>query len=97
MVTKKWLSQRGCNRAGANCCFTCFSWEKIGTKLIIESLKFVKEYLTHQNSILKAVIVTTRSDNTAQHLYERTLGAKANVIIKDLYSHDEVVMISRFL
>jgi ribosomal protein S18 acetylase RimI-like enzyme len=74
-----------------------FRGKNIGTKLIIKSLKLVKEYLTQQNSILKAVIVTTRADNTAQHLYERTLGAKATVIIKDLYSHDEVVLISRFL
>ena len=73
-----------------------FHGKNIGTKLITQSLKFVKDYLNHQNSILKAVIVTTRSDNAAQHLYERTLGAKVSVIIKDLYSHDEIVMISRF-
>ncbi|MBA2649921.1 MAG: GNAT family N-acetyltransferase [Legionella sp.] len=72
-----------------------FHGKNIGTTLITTSLKFVKDYLIQHNSILKAVIVTTRADNAAQFLYEKTLGAKANVIIKDLYSHDEVVMISR--
>lgn len=70
---------------------------KIGTQLINQSLEFVKEYLASQNSILKAVIVTTRSDNLAQNLYKKTLNAKVSATIKNLYSHDEVVMISRLM
>ncbi len=69
----------------------------IGTKLINESLKLIRNYLTDTNSVLKAVMVTTRTDNSAQTLYQRTLGAKIAATIKDLYSHDEVIMIAREL
>jgi ribosomal protein S18 acetylase RimI-like enzyme len=74
-----------------------FHGMKIGTTLINQSLEFVKQYLTSQNSILKTVIVTTRSDNRAQNLYEKTLNAKVSATIKNLYSYDEVVMISRLM
>lgn len=72
-----------------------FQGKNIGTKLIKQSIEFVKEYLLSQHSILKAVIVTTRSDNQAQRLYEKTLNAKVNACITDLYSADEVVMVAR--
>jgi ribosomal protein S18 acetylase RimI-like enzyme len=69
--------------------------KNIGTQLIMQSLEFVKEYLHNQASILKAIIVTTRSDNQAQRLYEKTLNAKVNACITNLYSADEVIMIAR--
>jgi ribosomal protein S18 acetylase RimI-like enzyme len=74
-----------------------FQGKQIGTQLIAQSLKLVEEYLARQTSILKAVIVTTRSDNMAQNLYEKTLGVKINATIKNLYSHDEVIMIAHFI
>ncbi len=73
-----------------------FQSKNVGTELIKQSLEFVRGYLTSQNSILKAIMVTTRSDNYAQRLYEKTLNAKANACITDLYSADEIVMIARF-
>lgn len=69
--------------------------KNIGTELITQSLELVKEYLLSQHSILKAVIVTTRSDNQAQRLYEKTLNAKVIACIPDLYSTDEVIMVAR--
>lgn len=69
---------------------------KIGTELIQCSLEFVNDYLTSQDSILKAVMVTTRSDNIAQNLYEKILGVKVAATIKDLYSADEVVMVAKY-
>ena len=72
-----------------------FQGKNTGFTLINQSLHLVREYLTVQRSILKAVIVTTRSDNAAQNLYKKALGAKVSAIIKDLYSHDEVIMVSR--
>lgn len=73
-----------------------FQGKKIGTELINCSLKFVREYLNSQNSILKAVMVTTRTDNLAQELYKKTLGAEIVVTIKNLYSADEVVMVAKY-
>jgi len=67
----------------------------IGEKLINESLVKVNEQLSTRNAIIKHVIVTTRADNYAQKLYSKTLGAKAETIIKNLYSSDEVIMIRR--
>lgn len=67
----------------------------IGMKLIKESLNLIKIYLNNDNSSLKAVLVSTRSDNQAQALYHKALGAEEVAVIKDLYSADEVVMIAR--
>ena len=66
----------------------------IGSLLIEQSLKHIKDYLADTSSILKAILVTTRTDNQAKALYEKTLKAKEIAIIKDLYSHDEVIMLA---
>lgn len=66
----------------------------IGTLLIKQSLEYIKDYLADTNSILKAVLVTTRTDNSAKSLYEKVLKAKEIAVIKDLYSHDEVIMLA---
>lgn len=67
----------------------------IGRKLIVESLPQVKNQLAFKQSILKHVLVTTRTDNYAQELYKRTLGAEVETVIPNLYSADEVLMIAR--
>ncbi len=66
----------------------------IGEKLIKESLNSVKNYLDDNHSRLKAILVSTHIDNKAQELYKKSLGAKAVSVIKDLYSHDEVIMMA---
>lgn len=66
----------------------------IGTLLIEKSLQYVKEYLVDANSKLKAILVTTRTDNVAKSLYEKILKAKEIAVIKNLYSHDEVIMLA---
>ena len=72
-----------------------YQGKNIGSEVITQSLHFIKEYLLSQNSILKAIMVTTRTDNRAQNLYEKTFGAKINAVIKDLYSGDEVIMVAK--
>lgn len=67
----------------------------IGSELINQSFALVKKYLISQNSLLRAVMVTTRSDNAAQNLYRKLLGVEVSATISDLYSHDEVIMVSR--
>jgi ribosomal protein S18 acetylase RimI-like enzyme len=67
--------------------------KNIGKNLITESLDFVKKYLSNNGSMLKGIIVTTRTDNHAKKIYESTLGVKEEFIIKDLYSADESVLI----
>lgn len=66
----------------------------IGTLLIKQSLKQIKDYLADKNSTLKAILVTTRTDNQARELYEKVLKAKEIAVIKDLYSCDEVIMLA---
>jgi len=66
----------------------------IGTQLIKESLHQIKIYLDDSDSKLKAVLVSTRNDNEAKIFYEKVLGAKEIVVIKDLYSSDEVLMLA---
>ncbi len=67
----------------------------IGTLLISKSLSYIKDYLSDSNATLKAVLVSTRTDNAARALYENVLKAKEIAVIKDLYSHDEVILMSR--
>lgn len=64
----------------------------IGTQLIKESLSLIKDYLRGSGSILKAILVSTRTDNAAQALYKKALHAEEVAVIKNLYSHDEVIM-----
>jgi ribosomal protein S18 acetylase RimI-like enzyme len=67
----------------------------IGTKLIKESLPQIKSHLAKRDATIKHIIVTTRSDNYAQELYKKTIGAEVEATIRDLYSADEVFMIAR--
>jgi ribosomal protein S18 acetylase RimI-like enzyme len=67
----------------------------IGTLLIKKSLEFIKDYLNDTQSILKAVLISTRTDNAAKALYQSALGAEEIAVIKNLYSHDEVIMLAR--
>ncbi|MGH1439362.1 MAG: GNAT family N-acetyltransferase [Cellvibrionaceae bacterium] len=67
----------------------------LGKKLVKHSLSLTKIELKKSGSIIKHILVSTRSDNSAQKLYKKVLGAKIECTITDLYSHDEVIMISR--
>jgi len=67
----------------------------IGTKLIKESLPQIQKHLRTRNAVIKHVVVTTRADNFAQELYKKTLNAEVEATISNLYSADEVFMISR--
>lgn len=73
-----------------------FQGQGVGTNLIKESFFKIKDYLKRRKSSLKAVEITTGTENRAQNLYKKTLGAKAECVIKDLFRGDEVVMIARF-
>ncbi len=68
----------------------------IGSKLIIKSLEEMKRYLIERGSKLKLVEVTTGTSNQAQKLYIKTLNAKPECLIKDLFRGDELIMIARF-
>ena len=75
---------------------SAYSGRGIGTKLILESLKQIEQYLEKRKARLKLVEVTTGVDNRAQQLYKKTLHAKPSCIIKQLFRGDEVIMIARF-
>ena len=74
-----------------------FRGQGVGRTLIERSLPMAKVALAKQGSTLKHVIVTTRADNHAQALYRQTLGVEVEAVIKNLYSADEVLMVSRDL
>lgn len=67
----------------------------IGTKLIKESLPQINCQLAGRGAKIKHIIVTTRADNYAQKIYEKTIGATVEATIRNLYSADEVVMVAR--
>ena len=67
----------------------------VGTLLIKQSLEYIKNYLAGSDSMLKAVLVSTRVDNEASKLYAAVLGAKKVAEIKALYSHDEMIMLAK--
>jgi ribosomal protein S18 acetylase RimI-like enzyme len=67
----------------------------IGTKLIEKSLPQINSQLATRGAQIKHIIVTTRSDNYAQKLYQKTIGAEVEATIRNLYSADEVLMIAR--
>jgi len=72
-----------------------FQGQGIGTKLITESLPEIKKYLKKRGAVLKAIEVTTGTDNKAQSLYKKTLGAEIECVVKNLFRGDEVIMIAR--
>jgi ribosomal protein S18 acetylase RimI-like enzyme len=67
----------------------------IGSLLISESLKMVKEELRQRDASIKHVLVSTRTDNEAQMLYKKVLNAQPEITIANLFSADEVLMIAR--
>lgn len=73
-----------------------FQGQGIGTQLIEKSLLEIKKYLNKRGDKLKAIEVTTGTENKAQNLYKKTLGAKGECVIKNLFRGDEVMMIARF-
>ena len=68
----------------------------IGSELIEKSFEEIKKYLKKRKSIIKLIEVTTGTENKAQTLYKKTLGAKPECVIKDFFRGNEVVMIKRF-
>ncbi len=67
----------------------------VGSSLISESLKLIKEELNQLNASIKHVLISTRTDNEAQKLYKKVLCAESEAIVPNLFSADEVLMISR--
>jgi hypothetical protein len=53
-------------------------------------------YLGKRGGVLKLVEILTGTENKAQRLYAKTLGAESVAIIPDLYRSDERVMVARF-
>ena len=66
----------------------------LGERLIKESLALVTAELAANGQSVKSLLISTRVDNEAQHLYARVLGAKVVAEIKNLYSATEVLMIA---
>lgn len=67
----------------------------IGEALIRRSLPDIAGQLAERGATLHAVVVSTRTDNEAQGLYRKSLGAEVEAMIPSLYSADEVIMVAR--
>ena len=67
----------------------------IGRYLIEQSLEMVKQQLLQNGSSVKHILVSTRSDNHAQKIYRKVLGAEVEATISNLFSADEVYMVAR--
>ena len=67
----------------------------IGSSLISDSLKIIKEELIQRGASIKHILVSTRTDNEAQKLYQKVLNAQPEFVITNLFSSDEVLMIAR--
>jgi ribosomal protein S18 acetylase RimI-like enzyme len=67
----------------------------IGTQLIEKSLPEVAYKISERGAQLKNIIVNTRSDNAAQELYKKTLGAEPVARVSGIFTADEVYMIAK--
>ncbi len=68
----------------------------VATFLIEQSLKNILGCLKKRGSKLKIVEVTTGTDNQAQCLYQKTLRAQPEAVLKNFFRGDEVIMLARF-
>lgn len=64
-------------------------------RLIRDSLATIEKEFGYSGRALKAILVSTRSDNNAQRLYAKVLGVETVATIDDLYSAAEVIMLSK--
>lgn len=74
-----------------------FRGQGFGKFLIEESLKMVKICLEERGSSLKAILISTRTDNEAQRLYRKVLLVETIAIVPGLYSGDEVLLRAELL
>lgn len=72
-----------------------FRGRGIGTLLIRDSFADVHKEIYGQGRSIKLVEVTTGTENEAQKLYAKTLGAKVEAVLKDFFTGDEAIMIAR--
>jgi ribosomal protein S18 acetylase RimI-like enzyme len=67
----------------------------IASVLITQSLAALKGAIAERGACIRAVMVTTRADNTAQCLYRKTLGAEIVATLPKLFGvADEVIMLA---
>lgn len=67
-----------------------------GNKLIKESLKQFIKYLKKERRELKAVLITTGTEQGARKIYEKALGVKMVAKIKKLFRGDEIILARRY-
>jgi len=68
----------------------------VGAKLVLDSLVIIKKNLKKRGSNLKLVEITTGL-HQAPYLYQKTLGAKKEAILKDFFRGDEMILIARVM
>jgi ribosomal protein S18 acetylase RimI-like enzyme len=66
----------------------------IGKLLITDTIKLIQQLLKNNNQQIKGILITTRNNNYAKKLYKDVLKAEEVCIINNLYSADEVILLS---
>jgi len=67
----------------------------VGSAIILESLPMAEDKIAERGARVKDITVNTRTDNAAQRLYVKLLGARVEAVIPALFSGDEAYMIAR--
>ena len=67
----------------------------LGAHLIRESLVSVRNSLRDNCQEVGAIIVSTSTNNAAQKLYAKVLGARPEAELRDLFSSTEIIMVVR--
>jgi ribosomal protein S18 acetylase RimI-like enzyme len=66
----------------------------IGTVLVKKSVQhFIRKYVRPRS--VQLIKVTTGTDNKAQGLYKKALGAEPECVMKNIFHGDELIMFSR--
>ena len=69
----------------------------IGSELLQQSFEEIKKGLLARGDYLKMLLVTTRDGNFAESIYEKILGVKTEITVKDAFGvNDELIMIGRY-
>lgn len=67
-----------------------------GSKLIRDSLNQLKKYLKKEKRKLKAILVTTGTEQKAKKIYKQVLRAKPAAKINGLFRGDEIILIKKY-
>ena len=73
-----------------------FRRKGLASYLTIQSFIYLKKLLKDERRSVRLVVIYTSAEHGARSLYEKTLGAKREAVLKDYFRGDEDVLFARF-